>query len=355
MGIEQDLLRVSFTLVRFAAFVGNALLFGAVPLLLLVLRPGFKVLGAESWSGGRADLALRLEGLARSALVASAVSSVLALLLQTALVATLGDGELRLSSLESVLGTSFGIWSSVRLPVLAALAVLLFKRIQVAALAGITDSEKGPGLAWWSLWGGLGLVLLATWSFSGHAAVSSPRWAAILNDIVHLAAGATWFSGIIVLAIALPDSWQGRELLDRTRVLSEVVGRFSRVALVSIAIVAATGTLNSFFNVESPGDLIDSGYGRTLALKITLFFVIVGLGAVNHFVVRRRLEQATKESGAKDPYGLFRKTLAAELVVGLLLMASTGLLVGLARTKDAPPQTAPVLRLERGPDSGRSS
>ncbi|MGH2698614.1 MAG: hypothetical protein ACRDJL_05360, partial [Actinomycetota bacterium] len=133
MGIEQDLLRVSFTLVRFGAFAANALIFGTIPLLLLVLRPGFRALGAESWELGRKDLARRLEGLVRASLVASAVATVLALLLQTALVSLLGDGELALSTLESVLGTSFGIWNLIRLPMIGALTVLLYQRVQDVA------------------------------------------------------------------------------------------------------------------------------------------------------------------------------------------------------------------------------
>jgi copper transport protein len=355
MGIEQDLLRVSFTLVRFGAFAANALIFGTIPLLLLVLRPSFRALGAESWQTGRGDLAERLEGLTKASLVASAVATVLALLLQTALVSLLGDGDIGLTALESVLGTSFGIWNLVRLPVLGALAVLLYQRVKDLSLSGMTEAEKKPGRAWWTLWVLLSLTLLTTWSFSGHARVSSPAWAALTNDVVHMASGATWFAGIVILAVALPDVWQDRAKPDRLQVLSEVVSRFSLVALISVTIVAATGTLNSFFNLEAPSDLIDSGYGITLTIKIVLFVGIVVLGAINHFLIRKRLRKAAAEAGSADPYGLFRKTLATELVLGLLLIGSTGLLVGLDRTRETGPQSAPALSsgTERGP--GRTS
>jgi copper transport protein len=343
MGIEEDLLRVSSTLVRSAAFVANALIFGAIPLLLLVLRPGFKALGPESWRVGRLDLAARLEGFVRAALVASVVATLLALLLQTVLVATLAGGQLRLDSLETVLETRFGIWSLLRIPILAALGVLLFNRLQKVALSGIGRGEVGPDPLWWALWGALALTLLSTWSFSGHASVSSPLWLALINDIVHLCAGATWLAGIIVLAIALPDAWQGRSRFERTRLLSEIVTRFSRMALVAIAVVAATGTLNSFLNLETLGDLIDSGYGRVVLIKIGLFLAIVALGAINHLHVRKRLAGASSNRDSKDPYPLFRRTIALELVMGLLLMGASGLLVGLPRTRKTPaPQSAQV-------------
>jgi copper transport protein len=196
----------------------------------------------------------------------------------------------------------------------------------------------------------LSLVLLATWSFAGHAAVSDPAWAALTNDVVHLAAGATWFAGIVILAVSLPDVWQNKERLDRLRILSAVVSRFSRLALIAIGIVAATGTLNSFFNLESPGDLVDSGYGITLSIKIVIFLGIVVLGAVNHFVVRRRLRRAAEDGSSSDPYALFRKTIATELVLGLLIIGSTGLLVGLDRTRETTEtQSAPTLSSEWGP------
>jgi copper transport protein len=350
MGIEEDLLQVSFTLVRFAAFIANSLIFGAIPLLLLVLRPGFKALGPEQWRVGRLDLAARIEGLVRASLVASVVASTLALLLQTALVATLAGGNLRLDSLETVLNTSFGIWNLLRIPALGALGVLLFNRLQRVSLSGIGRGETGPGSLWWGLWGALAVALLASWSFSGHASVSSPMWLAVVNDILHLGAGATWFAGIIVLAIALPDAWQGRTTSERIRLLSEVVSRFSRMALIAIAVVAATGTISSFLNIEAPGDLIDSGYGRVVVIKIGLFTAVVVLGAVNHLHVRKRLAAASTDDAASDPYDLFRKTIAIELVVGLVLMGSTGLLVGLPRTRKSPPQSAPAVTFVREPD-----
>ena len=353
MEIEQDLLRVSFTLVRFAAFAANALIFGAIPLLLLVLRPSFKTLEVNSWRSGRMNLAARLEGLITASLVASAVATVLALLLQTALVSLLGEGDVGLDALETVLSTSFGIWNLIRLPVLGALSVLLFKRVQDVCLSGMAASEKKPGVAWWSLWTLLSLTLLATWSFSGHAAVSSPTWAALVNDVVHLAAGSTWFAGIVILAVTLPDVWQNKGRPDRLLILSEVVSRFSRLALISIVIVAITGTINSFFNLESPGDLIDSGYGITLTIKIALFLGIVALGAINHFYIRKGLREATNDGSSSDPYTLFRKTIATELVLGLLLMGSTGLLVGLARTRETAQPAGVSSGVEWGP--GRSA
>jgi putative copper export protein len=214
--------------------------------------------------------------------------------------------------------------------------------VRRSRLAGAGDDARPPGRAWWLGWGGFGLALLATNSFSGHAAVATPRALSIANDVVHLAFGATWFAGIIVLAVALPDGWSGQSPAGRNGLLAPAVVRFSRVALVSITIVALTGTLNSFLDVNALGDFLHTGYGRTLAIKIGLFLLILALGGINHFFLRARLERGG-EGEAVGAQRVFRRTIAAELAVAIGLMGITGLLVGEARTKERvvvrPPST----------------
>jgi putative copper export protein len=337
-GVEETLHSISLALARFSGFAANALIFGMVPIVLLVLRPAFAQ-APEGWDEGRRRVSNRLEWLMQACLVASFAATALVLILQVVLLAELEGGELRWSQVGSVLETNFGRWFGLRFPLLAGLGVLLWGRIRHASLAGAGDEQRPPASLWWGAWAALGLALLATTSFSGHAAVAHPRAVALTNDVVHLSSGATWFAGVVVLAAVIPDAWLGRPEKERLQVLAPVVSRFSRVALASIIVVAATGTANSFLNVASPGDLIDSGYGRVLATKILLFLGILFFGATNRFVVRRRLGDAvsTGEPGAVQR--LFRRAIAAELVIALGVMGTTGVLVGQARTRET---TAPV-------------
>ncbi|MGH2734166.1 MAG: copper resistance D family protein, partial [Actinomycetota bacterium] len=341
MDIEDALLQVSFTLVRFAGFGANAVLFGLVPILLIVVRPALKRLDATIYAPGRAELARRLEGLVQAGLVASAIAALLAILLQAVVISTLENGDVSGSSIASVFDTSFGRWYLLRLPLLGALGVLLVGRVRATSLSGYAENEAPPSTTWLQMWAVLALGLLATSTFSGHAAVSQPRGLALFNDVVHLAAGATWFAGVVVLAVALPDLWRGRSERERVAALAEMVDLFSNVAFVAIAIVLITGVLNSFFNLESFGDLAGSGYGRTLMLKLTLFVVIVVTGGVNHYALRRRLKREVASDTPAGSQYLFRRTIALELAIGLGLMATTGLLTGLARTR--PASAAPAI------------
>lgn len=336
MGFEDGFRTVAFTLLRFSAFASHAIIFGLIPILLLVLRPSFAGLADEGWNIGRRRFATRLEGMVRACLWASFASTVLIFLVQAALVSELNDGAFTEESILSVLETTFGQWLGLRLPLVAALAVLLVGRVKLWALSGINEGETDrPSTSWWFAWGTLAVALVATSTFSGHATVATPRTWSLLNDVVHLLSGATWFTGIVILAVALPDGWVGRGEVDRMQLLGPAVTRFSRVAIVSITVVTITGTFNSFLHVGKFRDLWETGYGQTLAIKIIIFIGILGLGALNHFVLRHKLE-AARLSGdaARGPRRTFRRTIAIELVVALLLMALTGLLTGLGRTKE---------------------
>lgn len=334
MGFEDTLREIAFTIVRFITFSAHAVLFGLPVVLLIVLRPAFAPLGPE-WDAGRRQLAARLEGAARAAMLTSAVGTVVGLLLQAIIVSSLRETDLTGSAFEAVFGTTFGQWYLLRGPLLAGLYVLLIGQVARWAL----DTTRRNGV-WWSAWIGLSLVLLATSSFTGHAAVASPRSVGIANDILHLMAGSVWFAGIVLLAVFLPDGWRGIDEGGRLRLLAPTVVRFSIVALSSIAIVAATGTLNSFLNVAALNDLVDSNYGRSLSVKLVLFGGILAMGAVNHLVLRRRLEHARDAGTRSTAHATFRKTIAVELVIGLGIMATTGILTGQAKTKNAGIETS---------------
>jgi copper transport protein len=332
--LEQALREVSFTLVRFSVFAAGALLFGLVPVALLVLRPAFAGLDGERWDEARTRVSARIEGFVQAALVATAVATALGLLLQAILVSEFQPGDIGSSSFSSVFESTFGRWYLVRLPLLAGLAVLLVGRVRRSLLAGAGDLGRAPAPLWWALWGAMAFVLLVTSTLSGHAAVARPRPVALVNDVVHMVAGATWFAGIIVLGAALPEAWRRGSGESALHLLAPAVLRFSQMAMISIGVVAATGIVNGFLHVGAAGDLYGSGYGRALVLKVLLFVGIVALGGINHFVLRDRMRRGPP-ADAERARRQFRRTIAAELAIGIALFGMTGVLVGQSRTRQA--------------------
>jgi putative copper export protein len=330
MEIEETLRSVAYPLTRTAGFCANALLFGLAPLILFVLRPAFGSPKAAELASGRRRVGARLEGLVGAALVASAVAALLLLLLQATLVSELRAGDVDSKSFQAVFETSFGQWTGVRLLLVGGLALVLVGK--VGDLAMVSGAE-GAGRVWWMTWIMLAGAVLITNSLAGHAATAEPVPVALANDGLHLVAGSVWFAGIVTLCVVLPDAWAARPAADRLSLLAPSVDRFATVALVSIAIAGVTGVINSLLNVAAFNDLIDSGYGRTVLLKLSLFTAILAFGAVNHFWVRRSLVRSLQEGHPSPAERVFRRTIAAELAIAIGIMAATGLLVGLERTR----------------------
>ncbi|MEA2434186.1 MAG: copper transport protein [Actinomycetota bacterium] len=337
MGFEETFRSIALSVSRTVAFTAHAFLFGCAVILLLVVRPAFAELGDERWIKGRRRLSRRLEGLMQAAMTASAVATFVALALQTALVGEASGGQVDTSAFFSAVDTRFGFVYLMRFPILVGLVVLLVSRVRDWALAGAGDERPSPGRGWWIGWLGLSAALLATSSFAGHASVARPQTVSVVNDLVHLLAGSVWFTGIIVLALVLPDGWRGLTSEYRIQLLTPSVVRFSTVAMVSIGVVGATGVVNSLLDIGHLNDLVDTGYGRTLLIKIAFYCVILALGGVNHYFVRHRLEKARAEGRSDGAQKLFRRTIAAELLVALTIMTLTGLLTGLARTRENAP------------------
>ena len=321
---------IAFPFVRFGSLTATAILFGLVPILLLVLRPAFKGASGGEWSAGRGRVADRIEGLIEGSLIVALTATSLFIVLQALQIAEVRGTAVDGNAISSVFDSSYGRWVGVRIPLLIGLVVMLFGKARTSVLAG-TEGTPGPSPVFWVIWAGLSGMLLATATFSGHSAVASPKVLAEVNDIVHLAAGATWFTGIVVLAGIVPVAT--RDAMRPLELLRPVVTRFSQIAVVAIAVVVITGTLNSILHVGKLADLVNTGYGRAIAVKIVLVLGIIGVGAINHFVIRRRLEETPSDADSADVRRLFKKLIVVELFVGLAIFGATGVLTDQARTK----------------------
>jgi putative copper resistance protein D len=59
--------------------------------------------------------------------------------------------------------------------------------------------------------------------------------------------------------------------------------------LTAVVIVSVTGVINAYYLLGGPSNLLATAYGRVLLVKLTLFVVILGLGAMNRVYLRRGL------------------------------------------------------------------
>jgi putative copper resistance protein D len=97
---------------------------------------------------------------------------------------------------------------------------------------------------------------------------------------LHQAATAAWLGGLPYLLIAIRRA----PTPDFARRLS---GRFSQLALVSVAVLASAGLLLGFAYVGSFKAVYGTSYGAMVATKVLLFGLLLFLGALNFQLVRR--------------------------------------------------------------------
>jgi copper transport protein len=177
-------------------------------------------------------------------------------------------------------------------------------------------------------------ALLAAPGLAGHPAQSSPRGLLLALDWAHVGAASVWLGGLIGLLVLWFAARRGRRL----RALATVVPRFSRVALGSVLVLVATGAVAAIQHLPTLGALWETAYGRSIAVKVGLLVVALGLGAVNLLVTTPRLRAAGLREDA-DVGGrgaaLLRRTVSGEVA----LLSST-VLAASVLTSLPPPAAA---------------
>jgi copper transport protein len=160
-------------------------------------------------------------------------------------------------------------------------------------------------------WLGTALALISL-CFSGHIVPSGPGWLTAPALIVHTAAAAFWAGSLLPLRQILRREEEGAAL---------IVERFSRLAVVAVAMLVVGGTIIAVLQVRSPGALLTTAYGLTLSVKLGLVAALIALAAFN----KLRLTPALAR-GEPAALGALRQTIAVEFAMVLAILVATGLL-----------------------------
>ena len=157
------------------------------------------------------------------------------------------------------------------------------------------------------------LAVLATFSYTSHAAAMG-GFSAMLVDWLHFLAAGVW-SGVI-LAVSLSSRlWRTEQHLQLKASMRVV----SLVGLLSVLLVAVTGVISGLIHLAEPERFVSSPYGLALGIKIVLVLITIGIAALNRFRFLPELEQRAESSG-------LRRTLAVECFLLIGVFAATGLL-----------------------------
>jgi copper transport protein len=330
----------AFSAVRALDYIAIALALGSIAFLLLCWLPALRAVagGEERWAQASEAYAQRAGKLLLAAVNLGLATAMLGILIQGAIVSgeTFWDA-LRSSTVKEVLDTRFGtVWGIKLLVWLGLGAVLLASPRTVPVLRPVSLGADGhvlerPGPI------RLGLLLIPATAlaflpaFSGHASTQDPIAVLFPVDVAHVAAMSVWLGGLAALVALVPAATRRLEPADRSKLLAAVLIRFSPVALVAVAVLAITGTVQAVLHLTSFGQLTSTGFGRAVLIKALLLVALIALGALNRQRTLPGLRAiATTGAGPGGVGTVLKRTLRAEVALIVTVLATTGALVGYA-------------------------
>ncbi len=313
-----------FGAVRFLWFAALLGLIGAAVVRLWVWTPAVRQLGlsqSDTAEGFRRRFARTFPTLWAVLLVAG----LLTIVFETASISGFSIGKsFSPSVISSTLDTAYGHywkWQTAITVVLLLPVVALVRRRPLWSV--------GPRV-WLALFGvgAAGLCVVA--ALNSHARTLGHATIGVTSVSVHLASVAVWVGGLGALVLLAGIGWRTIVAEERSGLLRQLVPRFSRLAIIAVAVVIVTGVVNSIVDLAHLSDLWKTTYGRVILAKIGVLIVALALAARHLWRTPRHLDDP---AAAPRETRVFVRTSRVELVVLALGVALASALVALVPGK----------------------
>lgn len=198
-------------------------------------------------------------------------------------------------------------------------------RLAAASTTGVSVAVSLVGLA--LLAGGLwrrkavysgpvlvgAIIAIAGFGLTGHAATAEPRWATTPAVVVHALAAAFWVGSLWPLA------WFLRH--RKTLANMAIIQRFSRRAVVAVALLVLAGVILAIVQVADIATLWQTIYGRVLLAKLVAVLGLLGLAGLNKWRLTPALERNNPPAGTQ-----LRRSIYAEIALAVSVLAATAAL-----------------------------
>jgi copper transport protein len=211
-----------------------------------------------------------------------------------------------------VAASRFGDLLSLRYGALLLLVAVAFVTWSAESASAPSAGRRGP----LTLMGVLGVAALTLLAGQGHASQAPLAPLSIAADAAHLSAVAVWVGGLPCLFVVLrraPAPLAGAALTC-----------FSRIALLSVAVIAVTGAARLAGELSSPAQLLSTSYGRDVLLKISLLSPILVVARRNRRVVAT-LGDGRTLSAAR--LGAIARDVRTELMIAMGIVTVAAVLV----------------------------
>lgn len=127
-----------------------------------------------------------------------------------------------------------------------------------------------------------GVLGIASLALTGHASMDQ-GWRLIAhrsNDIIHLLSGGAWLGALVPFLIVLKMLGEG----EFHKAAQTALRRFSTAGHVAVALVLATGIVNTGLTLGRWPTDWSSPYQLMLSLKIVVVCTMTGLAVINRYV-----------------------------------------------------------------------
>lgn len=180
------------------------------------------------------------------------------------------------------------------------------------------------------------LVVILAEGWRAHPHAASPVWGGVLT-VVHLLAAACWI-GPLVQVLRVARCWRAHP--GATRLL---LFDYSRLALVAVAVLVATGTLEAVLLLPTPGALVTTGYGVVLLVKLAGVLAALSLALAARRRLRRAVASGTSAIGRAARAEAL--TLAGVLAAAAVLVSTAPPAPVTTALAAAPPISGPSMTL----------
>jgi copper transport protein len=329
-----------FAVTRGLGYLAIALAVGGVAFLFVVWLPALAHVagGGREWLVASESFARLVKGIVVGAVLLGLVATASAIVLQAATAtgtsfwtALDADAVDAVSDTRPVRawGARLGVWLVLGVTVLVVLRSRRVPGLRRAAL-GAQGVAPGPPLSRPQvlLLGGAMVALALTAPMGGHSGSYSPSGLLVVVGTVHVLSMSAWLGGLVMLLVALPIGVRALSRRERTPLVAAVVGRFSWLARVAVAVLLLTGIVQSVVLVNAFDAFVETAYGRLVLAKIALFLGLISLGAYNQRRLLPRLRLVA--GGGEEPEraaALLRRSVACEVGLALIVLGLASVLV----------------------------
>lgn len=168
-------------------------------------------------------------------------------------------------------------------------------------------------------------VILTASAMTNHAAARMDnRLPLFIVSLLHEVATGMWIGGLPFLLLGLV-------VAKDDAVRWHLSGRFSRLALVSVAVLVLTGIGMSLSYIGSVAALYGTAYGVMVAAKATMLGLLLVLGGINFLLLRKY--------GPQQALPRLRRLLEAEIGIGLTIVLTAASLTSQPPAVDMVGQT----------------